>query len=418
MSQKEGIKGAEESAKTLLANSYTNVIQNMSDPMDYEDRQYFYLGDIGTGQALDFLANTTAVQTQCQIVTQNCRISSTDEGFTCGDFSTTLTFSGEVGVDPLDASSPDEMTSVGIQFFNDAQLQSPIGFGNQSTDLFTTSNPIHFLAWSKGFPPVDTSSQTFAGMREGNYLQVDHAGDNIFILNCTSTVDHVVYAWSNNTILRSMDQANTSFYPQLAPDAYGAIFSAPFAMNSALGHISLHNAAALAAYLTTPEAVARKFADEFSRAAVALTAGIMTPSTNMLEQTRNNTELLTRVPKVPLYFLISLKAIYAIMSVTIALLAVFLSGPSEAQEVKARLTVDGLATGLFEQAKAQERAVEKMEDLYAEHSRAAEGKSQEGESGGDEGTKKVGMRQTSDGGWTWITGGKLSKVWMAPSQSV
>ena len=412
MSSKDGIKGAEESAKTLLQNSYINVIQNTSNPQNYEGQNFYYLADIGSSQALDFMANSTAVQTQCQVITQNCKLSSTDEGFTCGTYNTSLTNSGEVGVDPESALGPDGMSSVGIQFFDDQQ--KPIGVGNKTTSLFTTKNPINFLTWSKGFPPVDTSSHDFDGMRQGNYLQVDHAGDNVFILNCTASVYNVVYAWVNSSILSSKDQANQSFFPTLAPDAYGAIYSAPFAMNAALGHISLHNAAALAAYLTTPEALAQKFANEFSRAAIALTAGIMIPTPSMVEQGRNDTALLTRVPKAPLFFLISLKALYALMSITTALLAVFLTGPAEAQEAKARLTVDGLAVGVFESRKNQEKPADWMDELYGEHSRGEERKKGEGELDGDQGVHKVGMKQTAAGGWVFVADGKLSRAWTMP----
>ena len=399
---KEGIKGAQQSAETMLGNSDINVILNASyagDQYNYGTQQFYFLGDVNTGQAVDFLADTLAVATQCEVVTQNCKVHTTDEGFSCPGYQSSFTYSGEVGVDPTAAMAPGNMSTVGIQFFKDSALQNPIGFGNQSTELFSAQNPLHFLTWSKGFPPIDTSSQDFAQMEKGNYLQTDQSGDNVFILNCSSTIYKTTYAWVNGTILQA-DQ-RSGFYPQLAPDTYGAIFSAPFAINSALGHLALQDASALSAYKTVPQDNADKFADEFSRAAIALTAGIMSPVLNRLEQSRDNTELLTRVPKIPLYFLVGLKALYALASLTIAALAVFLTGPSEAKEVTARLTVDGLATGLFEPGANQEKAVKKIEDLYGEHK--PENKDME--------TNKVGMKQTSAGGWMWVASGNVQKAW-------
>ena len=412
-SLKEGIKGAQESAETLLSNSFINIIQNTSyytDDHSYGAEQYYFLGDIATGPVLDFLANTTAVATQCEVVSKDCEISSTDEGFSCYGYQPpSLTYSGEVGVDPEDAMAPGNMSMSGIQFFKDANLQDPIGFGRQSTELFGAQNPIHFLTWSKGFPPIDTSSTTFDEMRIGKHLQVDHSGDNVFILNCTTTIYKTVYAWVNGTILQN--DTSHSFYPTLAPSTYGAIFSAPFAINSALGHLALQDAAALAAYKTTPQEVAEKFADEFSRAAVALTAGIMAPATNLLEQSRNNTELLTRVPKIPLYFLVGLKTLYALASLIVAGLAVLLTGPAEAQEVKARLTVDGLAAVLFEPGVNQEKAVKRIEELYGEHRPKGSGAAKEELEEEEEGKTKVGMKQTDEGGWVWVASGKCQKAW-------
>ncbi len=402
VSLKEGIKGAQQAAETLLGNSDINIIQNTSyvtDQQGYDTQQCYFLTDANIGQVLDFLANTTAVTTQCEVVTQNCQVNSTSEGFSCPGYqSPSLTFSGEVGVDPTASMGPGNMSTVGIQFFKDSGLQNPIGFGSQSTELFSAQNPVHFLTWSKGFPPVDTSTQTFAEMNEGKYLQIDQAGDNVFILNCSSTIYKSAYAWVNGTILQ--DKQKYGFYPELAPDTYGAIFSAPFAINSALGHLALQSAAALAAYNPSPQGLADKFADEFSQAAVALTAGIMSPETCILEQSRNNTELLTRVPLVPLYFLISLKALFALSSILLVVLAAFLTGPAEAQEVKARLTVDGLAAGLFEPHANQEKAVEEIKLLYGEH---------RPENREDE-TSKVGMKQAPAGGWIWVASGRKART--------
>ncbi|KAL9620255.1 MAG: hypothetical protein Q9160_005154 [Pyrenula sp. 1 TL-2023] len=414
-SLKEGINEAQQAAETLLGNSYINVIQHTSNdgdkPLDNSQR-YYYLGDIKSGKDLDFLANTTAISTQCEVITQNCEINTTDSVFLCpgGYRSPSFTYSGEVGVDPAAATGPTNMSMVGIQFFTDAGLQEPVGYGSQTSKLFSAQNPIHFLTWSKGFPPIDPTSQTFASMMKGKYLQVDSSGDNVFILNCSATIYKTTYAWVNGTILHANRQQG--FYPVPAPSIYGAIFSAPFAINSALSHLALQNAAALAAYRTTPQDLANKFADEFSAAAVALTAGIMTPAANMLEQSRNNTELLTRVPKIPLYFLVGLKALYALASLVVAGLAVAFTGPSEAQEVKERLTVEGLAVGFFEPGVRQERAVRKVRQLFSEHHDRKERGGARGKGVGEEaGTRKVGIKQTANGGWVWVASGAVQKAW-------
>lgn len=419
-SLKEGINGAQQSAETLLGNSYVNVIQYISydgNQSPNDPQQYYYLGDIKSGKDLDFLANTTAVTTQCEVVTQNCRTNTTDSGFSCpGGYQTpSFTFSGEVGVDLAAATGPTNMSMVGIQFFTDATLHNPIGYGSQTSRLFSAQNPIHFLTWSKGFPPIDPTSQTFAEMMAGKYLQVDSSGDNVFILNCTATIYRTTYAWVNGTILQANDKQ--AFYPIPAPATYGAIFSAPFAINSALSHLALQNAAALAAYRTTPQDLATKFANEFSAAAVALTAGIMAPAGNLLEQSRNNTELLTRVPKIPLYVLVGLKALYALASLVVAGLAVVFTGPSEAQEVKARLTVEGLAAGFLEPGARQERGVRKVKQLFGEHhhhqgkEREDKGDGRAGAGGEPTTTRKVGIKQTAGGGWIWVASGAAQKAW-------
>lgn len=339
--------------------------------------------------------------TQCQVITQDCNIPATKDGFSCpGGYSIpSFGFAGGVGVEPNDNMGEDNMAAVGIQFFKDAGLQNPVGFTSNATELFSAQNPIHFMSWSRGFPPIDLSSNTYYNMTKNGYLQTDFSGDNVFILNCTSTIYKTAYAWVNGTVLQSANA--DGFYPILAPDYYGAILSAPFAINSALGHVSLQSAAALSAYSTTPELLATEFGDEFSRSAIALTAGIMVSETNIIEQLRNNSKLLTRVPKVPLYFLVGLKALYALASLTMAALAVTFTGPSEAQEVKARLTIEGLSAGFFEPAATQGRAVKKVEELFDEHNLQTE----------VEAPKKVGVKQTEAGGWVFVTSQVAQKAW-------
>ena len=144
---KEGIKGAQEAAETLLGNSYLNLVQNTSyqaAPQNYGAQQYYFLGDVSVGNGLDFLANTTSVSTQCEVVTQNCQLNTSGDGFTYAGYrAPSFTYSGAVGVDPAAATAPINMSMVGIQFFKDAGLQSPIGFGNRTTELFTAQNPVY-----------------------------------------------------------------------------------------------------------------------------------------------------------------------------------------------------------------------------------------------------------------------------------
>ena len=240
-------------------------------------------------------------------------------------------------------------------------------------------------------------------MRKNNFLQLDPSGDNVFVPNCSFSIYNTRYAWVNGTILRYNQKA--VFEPLLAPDMYGAIFGAPFAMNSAPGHLSLENAAAIAAYKSKPQDPSNHFADEFSRAAVALSSGIMSPTKNLLEHSRHNAEIVTPVPKVLFYLLIGLKALYALAPLVLASLAYLLTGIHEAQEVKERLTVDGLVTGLFEPDAVQEQAVKKIEELYQEHQ--SEG-IQEG--GQEDGNIKVGIKKAETGGWIWFRTGKVQKA--------
>lgn len=377
--EREGVNNAQQAAETLMDRSLNNTILNITS----NGTNYFFLGDVGGNAELDFSATAVAVSTQCQMVTPNCTLG---QGFTCGSYNApSFSYSGSVGFAPSDAMSPSDMAMVGIQFFNDTKWNQPVGFGDNSTDLFAEQNPMHFLTWSKGFPPMNTYGDEFSTMRAGKYYQYDDTGDTVYILNCSTSIYNAEYYWVNGTVVSIEVNAFTPAY-------YGAALSAPFGTNTALSHLSLQDASALAAYQKTPENLADVYSNYFSRAAIALTSGFSVAVANERESNRTNSYLATRVPWVPLYTLIALKAVYAAFALGLALLAVFLTRPSQAQEIKERLTIDGLAAAFFEPRAQHEQAVKNVQNLFEEHKEPTP----------SDDTKRIGMLQTKRGGWQWV----------------
>lgn len=393
-----GLQHAQEAAEVLMNNSYTNFIINVT--AGSYDSQHYFLGDKHSSSTHDFTTDTFAVTTQCQVITQNCTIGT---GFTCGKYTApSFAWSGAVGVDPTSATGPANQSTSGIQFFNDSALTIPVG-SDTSKGLFTTVNPAPFLTWSKGFPPIDTSADQFNYMRDNHYLGYDESGDPVFILNCSMAIYEAKYNWTNGGVV-----TGDLYALKLADPAYGAIYSAAFAMNSALGHLSLQDSAALAAYQHQPDLLANSFANQFSRAATALAAGTMMPSQNIFEQERFNNVLVTKVPVLPLYVLIALKAIYALFALGLAGLAVILADPITTQDVKERLTIDGLAVGLFESDAHRHKGVAEIQQLYHEHYSKTHGDALGKPDASPAEAAKVGMVKNAQGGWSWATTVKLA----------
>lgn len=388
-----GLQHAQEAAQVLMNNSRTDFVVNVTEKYSPSDK-YFFLGDLMSSSSHDFETDTLAVTTQCEVVTQDCEI---DEGFTCGSYTApSFSWTGAVGLDPSLTTGPANQSNAGIQYFTDRALTAPIGRTNAPTDgLFAAQNPTSFLAWSKGFPPVDTTMDLFTYMRDNKYLGADASGDPVFILNCSITIYHATYNWTNGGV--SPDGGLYNLH--LAEPEQGAVLSAAFALNTALSHLALQDAAALAAYQERPEGLARVFAEQYSQAAVALTAGITVPAQNIFDQERWNNVLVTRVPKIPLYVLIALKGIYALFALILAVLAVMYADPMTSQDVKERLTIDGLAVGLFEADAHLKSGVREMEMLFEEHNRMHKGAGDRFE----DVPNKVGMVQNENGGWTWHT---------------
>ncbi|KAK5059709.1 hypothetical protein LTR84_009592 [Exophiala bonariae] len=396
-SERFGLQHAQEAAEVLMNNSYINFVLNVS--AGSYDTQHYFLGDKKSSTSHDFTTDTFAVSTSCEVITQNCSIGT---GFTCGGFtSESFAWTGAVGVERASATGPSNQSSTGIQFFNDSGLTVPVG-GDASKGLFITANPAPFLLFSKGFPPIDTSADQFTYMRDNHYLGYDSSGDPVFVLNCSMSVYQAKYNYTNGGVSKG-----GLFDLRLADPAYGGIFSAGFAVDSALGHLSLQDAAALAAYQHRPDLLANSFANQFSQSAVSLSAGIMSPSENVFEQRRWNNVLVTKVPILPLYVLIALKAIYALFALGLAGLAILLADPITTQDVKERLTIDGLAVGLFESDAHRSKGVTEIEQLYREHNAKTQGDDKNSD-GTASVPAKVGMVRNAQGGWSWATTVKLA----------
>jgi hypothetical protein len=109
--------------------------------------------------------------------------------------------------------------------------------------------------------------------------------------------------------------------------------------------------------------MADSLARAYSRTAMALGAGIMTPRADLKEQIRS-TRLVSCVPKAPLYTLVGLNWVYAVIGVVPAMMALE-SRPEETKEVGEKLSTAGLLALCSEGVRA-ERVVRRKRDIFAE----------------------------------------------------
>jgi hypothetical protein len=91
------------------------------------------------------------------------------------------------------------------------------------------------------------------------------------------------------------------------------------------------------------------FADHWSRTVLALSAGVMSREPNLLTQIRSEPRQVARVPLLPLYILLALKAIYVIAVIALAIGAYCFTHPAETEIVKTQLSTRGLAAAHFDE---------------------------------------------------------------------
>jgi hypothetical protein len=138
--------------------------------------------------------------------------------------------------------------------------------------------------------------------------------------------------------------------------------------------------------------MAKKWGTIFSQTAIALSAGVMSPHQNLLEQTHISM-LVARVPKAPFFTLILLNLIYAMAGIVLAFFALC-SKPKSAREVQARLSLASLVAACFESRERNEMPSEKVEELFAERN-------------GRSPSQKVGVVVTERGGWRYVSGADI-----------
>lgn len=259
-------------------------------------------------------------------------------------------------------------------FLTDYTLITNITFG--SRDL----NPYYFGTWAR----VDTqghlpgqSSSGIAVQNDPDIVTPVHGG-MAWVLNCSTTVYETNYSMTNGTVKAlSVTPANASL---------GGIIAAPTHEDFALSNLEI--AANVASFSANAHELADTWAALYSQTALGLSAGVMSPRPNIRQQT-SSTILVARIPKVPLFVLVGLNALYAAVGIVLALYAACFTKRRATKDVQARLTVEGLAATCFEERPLSGGAVSRIEDLFAE--RMDKGRS-----------ARIGLKPVDEGGWKYV----------------
>jgi hypothetical protein len=222
------------------------------------------------------------------------------------------------------------------------------------------------------------------------------------MLNCNSTLYDFSYSFVNGTI--------SSWNASQSSNDTGGLLSLPFVSGLPAASLCLGQASTSISTAADSDELAFQWAQIFSRCAIGLLAGSTESKNNTIEQTRNNSNSATRVPMVPLFFLLGLKLLYCLAVLLLAIAAWHYTSPQEAQSVKERLTVQGLAAAYFaEGASHQQVAVKNVEQLFQSAAPAELDRDAEAARGGIA-EEKVAIQPTELGGWQFV---KLAagKVW-------
>jgi hypothetical protein len=351
------LQGGQAASDVQLNLPTDNTVWNYTGPASSgngPNHTFFFYGDQRSSATLDFKARTMGMVTQCEIATTKCYDSSNGTAFSCpgggfaGDFSECLP-----GVWPADDESGGCTTGIG--FSPDARLSRDAGFVNITDGGYNQSeitvllrqNPTYFGAWGYGYPAAgDSNNKLWQGPQQWDEVFYEGATTATWLLNCSATVYDVSYTYVAG-------QLHTFNATPAAPE-WGAFYSAPFSWawlpSMQPSKMALEDAAYYSTYTAeTPTQLANIWAQEYSKAALAMSVGVFAPRVNEIEQVRNSTISVARVPLIPLYLLLGFKFLYVVTVIVLAIGAYCFTHPAETEIVKAQLSVKGLAAAHFDQ---------------------------------------------------------------------
>ena len=150
----------------------------------------------------------------------------------------------------------------------------------------------------------------------------------------------VSYTWVNGSV--------HTFNATASSSDMGGLISAPFAFQVGQAAVALSSIANSASVQNTSNDLANAFAEGWSNAALALSVGALEPTSTIIEQVRDSTVSVARVPMIPLYLLLGLKALYVVAVILLAIGVYCFTHPAETEVVKSQLSAKGLAAAHFD----------------------------------------------------------------------
>ena len=290
------------------------------------------LTDFGLGPdyGIDYVANTTSMNTRCTMATKDCGIAAIKPGsidinqnnisipFHCYD-----EFSGNLGQTP--ATGHERAQGWNMSFYNVIH-DSP-----QNIPVQAQSNPFNFYVAaavnSINFQDLQDAGTPEADPKNGSLVDVG-GGFSAFALNCSATVYDVKFSLVNGSF--------SLFSATKAPPQKASIIKAPLQVG--FGQYRLYQAAQIAV-LPNDKSIADTMSTAFSQTGMALASGAFDFDDNAIMR-RRWTVNVTKVPKAPFWFLVIVCLIYSVFGIVMTIAAFLLRRTPEIRDQQARLMVE------------------------------------------------------------------------------
>jgi hypothetical protein len=327
---------------TFLENAAQSVevLNNVSDAMaafQYEVTPYVYLGVPPSTivSKRDYTATTYGIQTQCKPISKQCNLREYDGSST--PFSCSDAFSGDV------SQAPNGWIET---YFTDATMTS-----NQMNRGI--HNPYSF-GIAAALPSVAQVGQVNATYDPETVIPLH--GGIAFVLNCSTALYDIQYDSINRHVSRFVTVPSNDSVANI----WQGVREFP---TTDIALPNLLQAAILATFSGTAQEIAGKIALAYSRVVLAVGSEVLVPQPALAAQEREDI-LVARVPKAPLFAMVSASLHFVVMGIILTCIALLSSG-GEGREIQARLSILGLVADRFESARGR-NGVGMMEQYFEE----------------------------------------------------
>ena len=286
----------------------------------------------GTHFGIDYVANTTSMVTQCTFATQECDVhgattDSTDGNNVSIPFHCYDDFSGNLGQTP--STGHERAQGWNMSFY---QL---IDGKPSNIPIQAQSNPFHFYVATavnsinlQDFEIRSIQSDLPEG-RPGNGSFVDAGqGFTAFALSCEATIYDVTFSIINGSFYE--------FNHSISSPQKASIIQAPLQVG--FGQYHLYQAASLAV-LANNDSVAETMGKAFSQTGMALASGVFDFDNNIQQRFRWTVSV-TKVPKAPFFYLVTVCLVYSVFGMVMTVLALHLRRSPRVKDQQARLMVE------------------------------------------------------------------------------
>ncbi|KAF3928214.1 hypothetical protein AA313_de0206819 [Arthrobotrys entomopaga] len=321
-----------------LENISTTVSINIMS--DEHAAQYAFLGipENGKPSHHDFTATTYSALTQCKPVARECDVSRANlvsgvsAPFTCSRYPA---FTGDLIAQKFSYT-----------YFTDSS-----GTNNHTDGSSTSSNPFYFGVNGNTLPAAGNSLPL---QNSTEFVSLEFGG-LAYLMFCNCTVFDTEYTVVNGSITRFEISPSNSSVATLMVQAL---------VQTVAGVIKLEESANLAGLSKTEQQFGDTFSLTYSQVLLGLVAGVMSPSPAVKLQQHSDI-IVSRVPRAPLYTLVTLSFCFVGFGVLLGLVALATAHNEDIEEVRQRLSIQQLVAEKFEGDRAHQ-AVDSLDECFAE----------------------------------------------------